>query len=85
MSRDAVLLVLFASKFNELNAEISPDGNRIAFDSSASGQFEIYVRPFPDVDEGAHQAHPRPKLVRRVEASSDHSPEITIAPEKKIV
>jgi serine/threonine-protein kinase len=31
-------------------AEISPDGNWIAFESAESGgQFEVFVRPFPDV------------------------------------
>ena len=39
----------------EANATISPDGCRIAYQSSESGQFEIYVRPFPDVDDGKWQ------------------------------
>ena len=46
---------LLASEFNELNAEISPDGGWLAYQSDASGQFEIYVRPFPKVDEGRFQ------------------------------
>jgi serine/threonine-protein kinase len=33
----------------ELNGEVSPDGRWIAYDSNESGQFEIYVRPYPPV------------------------------------
>lgn len=32
------------------NAELSPDGRRIAYQSDESGRFEIYVRSFPDVE-----------------------------------
>jgi serine/threonine-protein kinase len=32
-----------------LNGEVSPDGRWIAYDSNESGQFEIYVRPYPPV------------------------------------
>ncbi len=41
--------------FNELNGEISPDGRWMAYQSNESGQDEIYVRPFPDVDGGRWQ------------------------------
>jgi serine/threonine protein kinase len=37
---------------NELLADVSPDGRWLAHDSNESGQFEIYVRPYPNVDEG---------------------------------
>ncbi len=46
---------LLVTEFNERNAEISPDGRWLAYQSDASGQFEIYVRPFPNVDEGRWQ------------------------------
>ena len=36
----------------ELNAEISPDGHWIAYESDESGPYEVYVRPFPKADEG---------------------------------
>lgn len=32
------------------NADLSPDGRRIAYQSNESGQFEVYVRSFPDVE-----------------------------------
>jgi eukaryotic-like serine/threonine-protein kinase len=43
---------LLHSAFGETNGEISPDGKWIAYQSNESGQEEIYVRPFPDVDRG---------------------------------
>jgi Tol biopolymer transport system component len=36
-----------ASRFNEGGAELSPDGRFIAYRSDESGQYEIYVQPFP--------------------------------------
>jgi serine/threonine-protein kinase len=33
-----------------LVADISPDGRWLAYDSNESGQFEIYVRPYPDAE-----------------------------------
>ena len=36
----------------QAQAAISPDGRWIAYASSESGNFQIYVRPFPDVDAG---------------------------------
>ena len=33
-------------------AEVSPDGRWIVYDSNESGQFEIYVRPYPRVQDG---------------------------------
>jgi len=38
---------------NELWAEVSPDGRWVAYDSDESGQFEVYVRPFPDAYRGS--------------------------------
>ena len=43
---------LLATEFGERNAAVSPDGRWVTYESNASGQYEIYVRPFPDVDQG---------------------------------
>jgi len=43
---------LLATEFSERNGEISPDGRWLAYESNASGQYEIYVRPFPNVEDG---------------------------------
>ena len=49
---DRAVKTLVATQFRERNAELSPDGNWMAYQSNASGQDQIYVRPFPAVDEG---------------------------------
>jgi Tol biopolymer transport system component len=41
-----------APAFNELNAEVSSDGHWLAYESNESGSNEIYVRPFPNVEDG---------------------------------
>jgi len=46
---------LQATAFDELNAEVSPDGRWLAYQSNESGQGEIYVRTFPNVNEGRWQ------------------------------
>jgi Tol biopolymer transport system component len=35
------------TRFNEAQARFSPDGHWIAYTSDESGQFEVYVRPYP--------------------------------------
>ena len=37
---------------SESNAEVSPDGRWLAYQSDESKQDEVYVRPFPNVDSG---------------------------------
>ncbi len=39
--------VVESKMFNESGGQFSPDGRWIAFQSDESGQFEIYVQPFP--------------------------------------
>ena len=46
---------LIETEFAEVYAEVSPDGRWIAYQSNESGQFEVYVRPFPNVDDGRWQ------------------------------
>ena len=46
---------LLSTEFAERNAAISPGGVWVAFESDESGQFEVYVRPFPDVESGKWQ------------------------------
>ena len=41
--------------FNERWPDLSPDGRWVAYASDESGMFEIYVKPFPDVDQGKWQ------------------------------
>ena len=50
---------LLASRFREVTAVLSPDDNWLAYGSDESGSFEIYVRPFPDVNAGHFQVSRR--------------------------
>jgi eukaryotic-like serine/threonine-protein kinase len=47
------IVPLIQGPANELTAEVSPDGRWIAYDSDESGQFEVYVRRFPDASNGS--------------------------------
>ena len=41
---------LVATGFSERNPALSPDGRWLAYESNRSGRFEVYVKPFPNVD-----------------------------------
>jgi len=44
---DGKALPVIPTQFDERDAQFSPDGKQIAFYSNQSGQFEVYVQPFP--------------------------------------
>jgi serine/threonine-protein kinase len=46
---------LVQTPYTERNADISPDGRWLAYESNESGEFEVYVRPFPNVNDGRWQ------------------------------
>jgi len=46
---------ILATDTAELNAEISPDGRWLAYETEETGQSEVFVRPFPDVEAGKWQ------------------------------
>jgi len=46
---------LVQSSFAERNGIVSPDGRWLAYEANDSGRFEIYVRPFPEVNTGHWQ------------------------------
>jgi len=46
---------LLQEPFSESVASISPDGRWLAYTSDETGQYEVYVRPFPNVDENKFQ------------------------------
>ena len=48
---DAEPIWLLQSSYNERNAELSPDGKWMAYQSDESGRPEIYVSPFPNVED----------------------------------
>jgi serine/threonine-protein kinase len=45
-------LPLLTTRANELSPKLSPDARWLAYMSDESGRFEVYVRPFPNVDDG---------------------------------
>ena len=47
--------LLLSGPANEGAPTVSPDGRWLAYSSDESGAYEIYVRPFPDVDAGRWQ------------------------------
>jgi serine/threonine-protein kinase len=46
---------LVRTSFNERNGVVSPDQRWLAYEANDSGQTEIYVRPYPDVNRGHWQ------------------------------
>ena len=40
---------------SDFDPEISPDGKWLAYHSNESGEFQVYVRPFPNVQDGRTQ------------------------------
>ena len=50
MSGDRTPKVFLSSTHSELNGTFSPDSRWVAYQSNASGRYEILVRPFPNKD-----------------------------------
>jgi serine/threonine protein kinase/Tol biopolymer transport system component len=55
MEGDRVRSPLLHGKHNESGPQISPNGRWMAYQSNESGRWEIYVRPFPEVNKGKWQ------------------------------
>ena len=52
---DSVPLPLLASELDEAGPALSPDGRWLAYNSDETGRYEVFVRPFPDVNAGKWQ------------------------------
>jgi Tol biopolymer transport system component len=52
---DRDVRLLLDGDFAQLEPQVSPDGRWLAYQSDETGRFEIYVRPFPDVESGRWQ------------------------------
>ena len=50
MNGDRKPFPVVQSNFNEEQAQFSPDGKWVAYQSNETGRFEIYVQPFPGVE-----------------------------------
>ena len=49
---DGARLWRLDSDFNERSAELSPSGRWMAYESDESGEYQVYVRPFPQIEDG---------------------------------
>jgi eukaryotic-like serine/threonine-protein kinase len=52
---DRAVEVLLDGDFAQLDPQVSPDGRWMAYQSDETGRFEVYVRPYPDVQGGRWQ------------------------------
>ncbi len=52
---DRAVEMLLETEFVEQTPALSPDGRWLAYQSDESGQSEIYVQPFPNIDDGKWQ------------------------------
>jgi len=52
---DTVPVPLVAGEFDEFEPALSPDAGWLAYVSNESGRSEVYVRPFPNTDDGKWQ------------------------------
>ena len=52
---DRTATFVIDGEFTERNAALSPDGRWLAYSSDETGQRQVYVQPFPDVDGGRWQ------------------------------
>ncbi len=64
MEGDHVRKPLLQEKYSEKDPRVSHNGKWMAYASNESGSYEVYVRPFPDVNKGKWQ----------VSTSGGHSP-----------
>jgi serine/threonine-protein kinase len=55
MSGKRQLAPLIQTSFAERNAEVSPDGHWVAYESAESTPTQVYVKPFPSVNSGRWQ------------------------------
>ncbi len=54
-SGDTTPVPLVATRFTELKPAVSPDVRWIAYESNESGTSQVYVRPFPNTNDGRWQ------------------------------
>jgi serine/threonine-protein kinase len=52
---DSLPLPLLRTPYREINPTVSPDGRWLAYASDETGRYEVYVRPFPDVNAARWQ------------------------------
>jgi len=53
--RDTAVPLVASPAYQEIGPSLSPDGNWLAYASNESGRYEVYVRPYPNVNAGRWQ------------------------------
>jgi Tol biopolymer transport system component len=53
--RDTLVPLVASDRAEETTPALSPDGRWLAYASNESGRYEVYVRPFPNVEAGRWQ------------------------------
>jgi eukaryotic-like serine/threonine-protein kinase len=56
--------IFLSSKHSEMNGTFSPDGRWVAYQSNASGRYEVVVRPYPNKDPAQTISHDGGKYPR---------------------
>jgi eukaryotic-like serine/threonine-protein kinase len=56
LGRDTVPVPVVATPYDEDAIALSPDGHWLAYQSDETGTVEVFVRPFPNTDQGKWQA-----------------------------
>ena len=49
---NSTVTLVIDGEFDERNPALSPDGRWVAYNSNETGEHQVYVQPFPDVDSG---------------------------------
>jgi len=52
LSQQRQEIPLIQSSYSEGFSSVSPDGKWIAYSSNETGKYEVFVRPFPNIDDG---------------------------------
>jgi len=55
VARDAEAIPLLMGTHDEISPSLSPDGRWLLYASNETGQYEVFARPFPDVESGRWQ------------------------------
>jgi hypothetical protein len=53
--REKTAQPLISTSALDVDGELSPDGRWLAYHSSESGELQVYVRPYPNVQDGRYQ------------------------------
>ena len=62
MEGERTVEMLLDAEYHESNPALSPDGRWLAYVSAETGSLFVYVRPFPNLDDGQWRVSPDPSV-----------------------